>query len=90
MSLAKQSIKLKERPLKSGKRSLYLEIRENGRRHYEFLHLFIVPEITRADKIQNKETRATAEAVKAQRVIEAQNAANGFSLARFRPPGGLH
>lgn len=84
MSLAKQSIKLKERPLKSGKRSLYLEIRENGRRHYEFLHLFIVPEITRADKIQNKETRATAEAVKAQRVIEAQNAANGFSLARFR------
>lgn len=77
-------VKLRERKTKDGGASLYLEVMDGGVRRYEFLRLYIVPERTRLDKIRNSETRRTAEAAKAQRLIELQNTAHGFSNNRFR------
>lgn len=77
-------VKLRRRTTKDGGASLYLEIAENGNRTYEFLRLYLVPERTRIDRIRNAETLRTAEAAKAQRIIELQNTAHGFSNSRIR------
>jgi hypothetical protein len=36
--------------------SLYLDIYRNGKREYEFLKLYLLPELTKADKKKNDET----------------------------------
>lgn len=77
-------VKLRRRTTKDGGASLYLEIAGNGNRMYEFLRLYLVPERTRIDRIRNAETLRTAEAAKAQRIIELQNTAHGFSNSRTR------
>ena len=77
-------VKLRKRPTKDGGASLYLEIADGTVRTYEFLRLYLVPERTRIDKIQNAETLRTAEAAKAQRLIELQNTAHGFSNSRLK------
>ena len=82
-------VKLRRRTTKDGGASLYLEIAENGNRTYEFLRLYLVPERTRIDRIRNAETLRTAEAAKAQRIIELQNTAHGFSNSRTRGKTGF-
>ena len=77
-------VKLRKRATKDGGASLYLEIADGGRRTYEYLQLYLIPERTRIDRIRNAETLRTAEAAKAQRIIELQNAAHGFSNCRTR------
>lgn len=62
----------------SGNISLYLAISRNGRREYEYLKLYLVPEKTRADKEKNKETMKLAEAIKAKRMVELINDEYGF------------
>ena len=49
-------IELRERTLKSGNRTLYLEFYEKGKRRYESLNLFLVPEVTKNDRRQNENT----------------------------------
>lgn len=82
-------VKLRRRTTKDGGASLYLEIAGNGNRTYEFLRLYLVPERTRIDRIRNAETLRTAEAAKAQRIIELQNTAHGFSNSRTRGKTGF-
>jgi len=62
----------------TGNISLYLDIYVNGSRSYEYLHLYLVPEKTRADKEKNRETMQLAEAIKAKRVVELRNGLYGF------------
>lgn len=62
----------------TGNISLYLDIYYDGRRSYEYLHLYLVPEKTRADKDKNKETMQLAEAIRAKRVVEMRNGLYGF------------
>ncbi len=62
----------------TGNISLYLDIYRNGKREYEYLKLYLVPEKTRADKEKNRETLKFAEAVKAKRIVELQNKEFGF------------
>ena len=38
-------VEIKERPLKGGNRGLYLEYYEKGKRTYEFLRLYLIPEV---------------------------------------------
>lgn len=67
------SITIREKELKSGKKSLYLDIYHNGKRQYEFLQLYLT-----GDRQNDKEVRQLAESVKAKRQLEIQNNAHGF------------
>lgn len=67
---AKEPIRLRVKDLSNGNKSLYLDIYSDGKRAYEFLKLYLIPEHTLADKEQNKETLRFANTIKAQRVIE--------------------
>ena len=75
----KEPVRLRERLLPSGNKTLYLDIYRDGKREYEYLKLYIVPAKTPLDKEQNKETLATAQAIKAKRQIELQNGEYGFT-----------
>lgn len=76
---AKEPIKLRTKKLSNGNLSIYLDIYTNGKREYEFLKLYLIPEKTKADKIQNEETLRTANAIKAQKIIAFQNEEYGFT-----------
>lgn len=73
----KETVTLRERELPGGKRSLYLDIYSDGNRRYEYLKLYLVPEMTRGDKAANRETLALAESIRAQRLVKAQAEAFG-------------
>lgn len=76
------TITLREKTLKGGRKSLYLDIYENGQRRYEVLKLYILPETNDTIKAQNRETRKFAEVVRGKRLVEAQNTAFGFAQRR--------
>ena len=75
----KEPVRLREKTLANGNKSLYLDIYRDGKREYEFLKLYLVKATTPIDKKQNKETLATARAIKATRQIELQNGEYGFT-----------
>lgn len=72
-SQAKDFVNLRQRVRPNGRVTLYLDICKDGKRSYEYLKLYLIPEKTRADKAANKETLRLAEAIKAQRVVEMQS-----------------
>lgn len=94
MAKQKQTVKLKEpvrirfKQLSSGNQSIYLEYytgdvirKENyvgGKRKYEFLKLYLIPERTREDRAKNEATLALAKAIQSKRIVEVQNDAHGF------------
>ena len=94
MAKQKQTVKLKEpvrirfKQLSNGNQSIYLEHytgdvirKENyvgGKRKYEFLKLYLIPERTREDKVKNEATLALAKAIQSKRIVEVQNDAHGF------------
>lgn len=65
----------------SGNISLYLDTFHNGIREYEYLHLYLVPVKTRADKEKNRETLRLAEVVRAKRMIEYNSGKFGVEKA---------
>ena len=75
---AKEPIKLRQRKLNDGNISLYLDVYRDGKRSYEFLKLYLVPERTKEDKEQNRQTMQLAQSIKAQRIVEMQNGEFGF------------
>lgn len=78
MGQSKEPIRLRQRRTSSGLISLYLDIYTNGRRSYEYLKMYLVPEKTRADKEKNRETLKLADAIRAKRVVELRNGQYGF------------
>ena len=78
---ATEPIRIRRKKLSNGSVSLYLDIYRNGKREYEFLKLYLIPEKTPFDKQQNAETLKTANAIKAQRVIALQNEEYGFNVS---------
>ena len=94
MAKQKQTVKLKEpvrirfKQLSNGNQSIYLEYytgdvirKENyvgGKRKYEFLKIYLIPERTREDKAKNEATLALAKAIQSRRIVEVQNDAHGF------------
>ena len=79
----KEPIKVRTKKLVNGCQSIYLDIYMNGRRQYEFLKLYIIPEHNQADKKRNVETLNLANAIKSQRIVEIQNQAYGFNRNRL-------
>ncbi len=58
------------RTLADGSKSLYLDIYRHGKRTYEPLRLYLIPERSAADRKQNATTMLAANKVKSQRIIE--------------------
>lgn len=75
----KDSVRIRKRTLLNGNKSLYLDIYRNGKREYEFLKLYWIPEKTKADKEKNRYTMQLAEAIKAKRIVDLQNKEFGFN-----------
>ena len=73
-----EPVKLRKRKTHTGLYSLYLDTYNKGKRTYEYLRLYLVPEKTREDKRKNKETLQLAEAIRAKRVIEYHEGRYGF------------
>ena len=63
------SIEIRTRVLKNGSQSLYLDCYENGKREYESLHLYLVPEVNEEAKRENKNAMKKAVAIKAERLL---------------------
>lgn len=78
MSESKEPIRLRKRKTSKGLTSLYLDIYLNGKRTYEFLKLYLIPEKSREDKRKNAETMKLAEAIRSKRIVELQNGEYGF------------
>lgn len=78
----KEPVKVRTKKLANGCQSVYLDIYMNGKRQYDFLRLYIIPEHNPADKRRNVETMNLANAIKSQRIIEMQNRAFGFNSHR--------
>lgn len=83
MSESKEPIRLRQRKMTTWNISLYLDIYLNGKRTYEYLKMYLIPEQTRADREKNKETLKLADAVRAKRVIELRNGQYGFKNTTF-------
>lgn len=75
---SKEPVRIREKRLANGNISLYLDIYINGKRSYEFLKLYLVPEANKADRDRNRETMRLAEAIKALRIVDIQNGRYGF------------
>ncbi len=87
---SKEPVRLRRRLQEgTGRTSLYLDIYLDGRRSYEYLHLYLIPERTRADREANRNTLALAEAIRAKRVVEVQNGEFGFR-DRFSEDTNFH
>jgi integrase len=67
------SVKLRRKKVDGGGASLYLDIYYNGKRHYEFLKLYLTK-----DRDTNRETLRLAESIAAKRQLEMQNSEHGF------------
>lgn len=78
MAKDKTPVRLRQRKTSSGNISLYLDIYLDGKRNYEYLKLYLVPEKTPADKEVNRQTLQLAKAIQAKRLVEVQNHEYGF------------
>lgn len=76
---AKEPIKIRFKQLANGNQSIYLDQYKDGKRTYEFLKLYIIPEVDEAAKVQNENTMQQANAIKSQRIIELTNTGTGIS-----------
>ena len=64
----KAPIAMRFKELGDGRKSIYLDKYENGKRHYEFLKLYLVPEDTATAKKKNAKTIREAETILKERV----------------------
>lgn len=62
-------IEIRTRPLKDGNRSIYLDFYEKGKRRYEYLQLYLVPETDALAKAQNKNAMDKAVEIRAKRLL---------------------
>lgn len=74
----KEPVRLRFRAISNGCRSLYLDTYFRGRRTYEFLHLYLVPETDPENTEQNKITIKAALAIKSQRMMELLSSVSGI------------
>ena len=66
----KEPIRLRMKPLSDGSKSLYLDIYRDGKRTYEYLKMYIIPETDNNARRQNQATMDAANAIKSKRIIE--------------------
>ncbi|MDE6631565.1 MAG: site-specific integrase [Muribaculaceae bacterium] len=74
----KEPVRLRAKSLANGNQSLYLDTYRKGKRAYEFLRLYLIPEKTAEDKAVNDATMKAAMAIKAKRIIAFVNGNAGI------------
>ena len=80
----KEPVRIRIKKLANGNKSLYLDVYSEGKRVYEFLKLYLIPEKSKADKEANRKTLELANAIKAKRIVELQNNEHGFKNSSTR------
>ena len=71
MAEIKEPIRIRRKKLTNGNVSLYLDIYLNGKRSYEYLKLYLIPETNRKDKEKNRQTLQLAEATETTDEVDA-------------------
>jgi len=85
------TITLRQKPIKDGNISLYLDYYEKGKREYEFLDLYLIPDDAPEAKRLNQATLKKAAAIKAERTLNPdgrfakQNEKHGIERAKKMP-----
>lgn len=74
----KEPVRLRMKPLSDGSKSLYLDIYRDGKRTYEYLKMYIIPEVDNNARRQNMATMNAANAIKSKRIIELTNGEAGI------------
>lgn len=80
----KEPVRLREKELANGVHSLYLDIYVNGKRSYEFLKLYLIPETNPQAKVQNENTMRAANTIKLNRILEITNNKAGLKNTSIR------
>lgn len=73
------AVKLREKELSNGGRSLYLDIYDKGKRNYKFLKLYLT-----GNKAADTETYRLAETIRAQKELELKSADYGIVPSHVR------
>lgn len=74
----KEPIRLRMKDLSNGSKSLYLDIYRNGKRTYEYLKMYLIPETDSNARRQNEITITAANAIKSKRIIELTSGEAGI------------
>lgn len=74
----KEPVRLRTKKLADGSQSLYLDIYRFGKRTYEYLKLYLIPETDNNARRQNQATMNAANAIKSKRIIELTNGEAGI------------
>lgn len=80
----KEPVKIRFKECKNGSKSIYLDIYQDGKRRYEFLKLYLIPEKTPFDKEQNEVKLNAANAIKSQMVIDLANGKAGIKSTAYK------
>lgn len=80
----KEPVKVRTKKLADGSESYYLDIYVDGKRSYEFLKLYLLPEINPMIKEQNRATKVAVEAIKSKRIIELTHSKAGLKKTSIR------
>ena len=75
---AKEPIIIRFKKLANGNQSIYLDCYVDGKRSYEFLKLYLVPETDSSAKVMNRNTMQAATAIKSQRIMDIVNGKAGL------------
>lgn len=80
----KEPVRVRFKKLANGSQSIYLDIYKDGKREYEFLKLYLLPELNAKIKAQNATTLAAVEKIKSERIIELTENAAGLKHTSSR------
>ena len=82
----KSPIRIRFKELAKGNKSIYLDTYQDGKRSYEFLKLFLIPETSQAARVANENTMKVAQAIRAQRLLELENGKAGLRTGKEKMP----
>lgn len=80
-TIEKEPVTIRFKKLANGNQSIYFDSYQDGKRRYEFLKLYLIPETGRNKteaRRKNAETMAVVNVIKAQRVLEIKNRKAGI------------